>query len=274
MTVDSQAIQDGIHSRLDDWLTYNRSTAFADHRNLAFVSPLPPRRLMHNTTGLTDAQAFAGHGCDILAALALVSPRPLVEFRNVLDFGVGVGRLARMFKGFRGRYIGVDVDGRHVQWVSSALDHVTAIATQPRRVLPLVDGQFDLIISVSVFTHMNEADQFFYLAELARVAKSGATLLLTVHGERALRRGETEPGVFKMLTIRRQGLEQARAAFCGDGFQFILQRGHLTSRAYEYGITFISEAYVRRKWTTYFDVVHLRAGAIHDFQDIVVLRAK
>ncbi|MDX2145686.1 MAG: class I SAM-dependent methyltransferase [Rhodospirillaceae bacterium] len=274
MAVDPQAIRQGIHSPIDDWLAFNRVDAFTARKNLAFVAPLPPRTLMQNTTGLTDGQAFAGHGCDILAALWQACPTPLNEFANLLDFGVGVGRLARMFKGFRGRYIGVDVDARHVQWVSSALDHVTAIATRPRHALPLVDGQFDLIISVSVFTHMNEADQFFYLSELKRVAKPGATLLLTVHGAHALRLGETQPHVFEMLTIPRQGLVDARAAFGGAGFQFILQHGHLTSRNYDYGITFISENYVRREWAKFFDVVGVRPGAIHGFQDIVVLKAK
>jgi transposase len=35
----------------------------------------------------------------------------------------------------------------------------------------------------------------------------------------------------------------------------LLQHGHLTSREYEYGVTFISEAYIARNWSRYFEVL-------------------
>jgi hypothetical protein len=43
---------------------------------------------------------------------------------------------------------------------------------------------------------------------------------------------------------------------------------------FEYGISFIPEQCVRNTWSQWFDVIDYRAGAQHDFQDIVVLRPK
>jgi SAM-dependent methyltransferase len=227
------------------------------------------------TTGLTNPTHFAAHGFDVFHALNDAAPKPLPEFSDVLDFGVGVGRLARLFKGFRGTYTGVDVDAHNIAWVNRALSHVKAILTQPRKALPLPDAAYDLIISVSVFSHMNEADHLFYLSELARVAKPGATLLLSTHGERALTRGVSDESVFNVLQVSRQRVLNAHAAFDRRGFQFIRQwRGHLNNLFYAYGITFISASYIRDVWSRYFDVVDIRSGAIHDFQDIVVLKAR
>jgi ubiquinone/menaquinone biosynthesis C-methylase UbiE len=179
-----------------------------------------------------------------------------------------------MFKGFQGKYTGVDVDARHVEWVSSALDYVTGIVTKPKQVLSFTDKYFDCIISISVFTHMNEHDQFFYLQELARVAQSGSSIFLTVHGERALQRAETESQIFDMLSVKKSEIAATHHNFSTKGFNFILQQGHLTSNSYEYGITFISRNYIEREWSKYFEVVQIFSGAIHDFQDIVLLKAR
>lgn len=274
MGIDLDAIRKGISGDIEDWMVFNRHAAFESEENLALVAPFPPPELMRNTTGLIDPADFAAHGCDILKALSLASPRRLSDYEDIFDFGVGVGRVARMFKGFRGGYVGVDIDARHVGWVSSSLDHVSAVTTAPRQPLPFEGDRFDCVISISVFSHMNEADQCFYLSELARISRPDAKLLLTIHGERALQRAENEPGIFAMLDVPRAAIDETRAAFRSRGFNFIRQDGHLTSDAYEYGITFISEAYVRDQWSHYFTVEAVRSGAIHDFQDIVVLEAR
>lgn len=275
MSFDLDRMRDGIHGNLQDWLAFNREGAFESEGHLALVAPFPPRDRMQITTGLTDPKDFASHGYDILKALSEASPQPLSSFHDVLDFGVGAGRLARMFKGFRGRYMGIDVDGRNVTWINSALDYVTAIHTQPRKPLPFDNATFDCVISVSVFSHMSEKDQHFYLSEIARIAKPGAIVMLTTHGERALKRAETEEGVFKMLEVSKRAIEKTRTDFSIKGFRFIRQWfGHLNRLFYAYGITFISAEYVKRVWIKYFDVIDVRSGAIHDFQDIVVLRAR
>ncbi len=273
--MDLTSLRLGIHGPLAEWLEFNRTGAFTSPELLGLIAPFPPLPRMIITTGLTEPKDFASHGYDILKALSEASPTPLSDFHDVLDFGVGVGRLARMFKGFRGRYTGVDVDARNVAWVDRALSHVKAVLTKPRKTLPLTSQQFDLIISVSVFSHMSERDQLFYLAELARLATPGAIVLLTVHGERALQRAETEDRIYKMLEVSASAIKDARQSFQRGGFRFIRQWfGHLNNLFYAYGITFISEDYARRVWSKYFDVISIRSGAIHDFQDIIVLRAR
>ena len=57
------------------------------------------------------------------------------------------------------------------------------------------------------------------------------------------------------------------------GVNFISGKRHLNSFLYPYGITFISDSYIKAEWTKYFEFKAVHHGAIHDFQDIVVLQA-
>jgi SAM-dependent methyltransferase len=263
----------GIGGDLATWIHFNEMDAFDSVIAREYVAPFPPPELMHRTSGLTSDAAFSVHGATILRALAESSPEPLGDCRNLLDFGVGVGRVARLFKGFGGRYVGVDVDKDLIDWVRRNLPWVEPHPTEPRRRLPFPDGTFDAVVSVSVFTHMNEADHLFYLDELKRVTVPGARLLLTVCGARVIERAEQEPGVLAMLSIPPDELARGRDAFDrGNGFRFVQQQCHLNSEAYQYGITFISPAYIAERWSRYFEIERVALGAIHDFQDIVVLR--
>src|SRR5206468_10829768 len=102
-----------------------------------------------------------------------------------------------------------------------------------------------------------------------------------------LERALSEKTILSMLNVPRSALEAARQRFETGQHAFILQRGHLTTAGnvranraavieepYEYGITFVPEAHVLTRWTKWFSVLDYRGGAIHDFQDIVVLAPK
>ncbi|UJX45057.1 class I SAM-dependent methyltransferase [Xanthobacter sp. YC-JY1] len=264
-------VASGIAGDFDAWLALNLAEAAPE----GAIAPFPPEELMHNTTGLTATRDFASHGVDFLRALQALSPVPLASYRSLLDFGVGVGRLARMFHGFSGRYVGMDVDARHLAWVGQNLAHVEPVLSVPRQPLPAADGSFDAVVSISVFSHLSERDHLFYLSELHRVSAPGALLFLSIHGDRAFARACDETPIFEMLAIPEPELAAARPSMGGGhGYVFIRQDGHLTSAAYDYGITFVSAAYVRAHWSRWFDVVKVGAGALHDFQDVVVLRAR
>lgn len=270
------------------WADLNRTGAFEGRGLDEFVGPFPPQALMQNTTGLTRREDFASHGADFWIALSQAVPKPLVEYESILDFGCGCGRLARMFKGYTGHLAGCDIDQRHVEWCASAMDYFEAKLSSVVPPIPFADDEFELVISISIFSHLNERNQDQFLAELARVCRPDGKLLLTVHGERALERAVNEPAVRTMIDVREDLFQAARKRFAEDKHAFILQHGHLTtinedgsiaagkmvSEPFEYGITFVPENYVRSHWSQWFDVLDYRVGALHDFQDIVVLRPR
>jgi SAM-dependent methyltransferase len=289
---DSIAYELGCRMPLADWVSLNRTDAFRDSGLKKYVSPLPPRDLMQNVSGLVNEQDFASHGADFYIALSEAAPKPLSEFRSILDFGCGCGRLARMFKGHPHRIEGCDIDRRHVEWINGSLDFMRAKVSSVKPPIPYADNEFEAVISISIFTHLNEQSQDQFLRELCRVTAPRGRLFLTVHGERALARAVDEPAIRAMLDVPDDRFAAARAAFAAGEHAFILQFGHLTTmhregqsllqklrrkvieEPFEYGITFIPEAYIRKHWRQWFEVLDYRVGALHDFQDIVVLEPR
>lgn len=271
----------GCKLPINDWVQLNRVEIFQDDKLREFVSPFPPVELMQNVSGLTSEADFASHGADFYLALSAASPKPLLEYRSILDFGCGCGRLARMFKGHPHRIAGCDIDQRHIKWIQQSLDYMDARVTSVRPPLPYSDDEFDAVISISIFTHLNENSQDGFLSELRRITQKGGYLFLTVHGERALSRAISEPQIRSMLDVRDDLFEDAQRKFAQGRHAFILQQGHLTttegeknkavSEPFEYGITFIPESYIKKHWSKYFNILSIHYGGIHDFQDIVVL---
>jgi len=277
----------GCRMPLANWIQLNRTDVFEDAKLLPYVSPFPPRELMQNVSGLVSQKDFASHGCDFFIALSAASPKPLSEYRNILDFGCGVGRLARMFKGHPGTIAGCDIDHRHIEWVDTTLDFVEAKLSGVKPPIPYKNAEFEALISISIFTHLNERSQDQFLAELARVTAPDGLLFLTVHGERALQRAIDEPVIRAMIDVPDAPFEKARSEFAAGRHAFILQNGHLTTtlptargqkkmvtEEFEYGITFIPEAYLRTHWSRWFEIVNYRSGALHDFQDLAILRPR
>ena len=277
----------GCRLPVDEWAYLNRIAAFNEPGLRKYVSPFPPPMLMQNTTGLTKDFDFASHGADFWIALSQASPKPLDEYASILDFGCGCGRLARMFKGYAGHFSGCDIDRRHVEWCSTALEFMEVKLSSTRPPIPFADKEFEAVISISIFSHLNESSQDQFLQELRRVCSPDGLLFLTIHGSRALERAISEPSIKAMLWVREDLFLAARNIFANGQHAFILQHGHLTtieenglradkviSEPFEYGISFIPENYLRSHWVRWFDIVDYRVGALHDFQDIVVLKPK
>jgi SAM-dependent methyltransferase len=258
-----------------EWIDLNDRLVFENPELRKYVAPFPPPHLMQVVSGLTSESDFAAHGTTIYRAVQSASPATISSYKSILDFGCGCARLDRMFKGHPGVITGCDIDGRLVDWINEHLSYMHAVQTQPNALLPFDDSSFDAVISISVFTHLNEDSQKLYLSELSRITQSGAYLFLTIHGSRALERALTEERIFKMLEIPQEELDSAATGMRAGVHNFIIQRsGHLTSGDYEYGITFIPETYVRDVWGRNFEIIDIVKGAIHDFQDIVVCRRR
>ncbi len=148
--------------------------------------PMPSPYLVYLITGQFDVEAFYQNGVTGAACIDQVLRKQgldINQFARILDFGCGCGRVIRQWhKLVQSKLYGVDYNPRLIRWCRCNLPFADFAANKPNARLPFSDGAFDFIYSISVFTHLTEPNQRFWMDELVRILKPNGYLLFTVHG--------------------------------------------------------------------------------------------
>jgi SAM-dependent methyltransferase len=103
--------------------------------------------------------------------------------KRVLDFGCGVGRVLRHFapQTAEAEFWGADIHEPSIRWLAeNSAGIFGAVKTESFPSLPFPANHFDLIYSISVFTHVYE-NWAEWLAEIRRVLVPGGLLVSTFH---------------------------------------------------------------------------------------------
>lgn len=112
---------------------------------------------------------------------------------SVLDFGCSTGRVLRYFKddAERVEFWGVDIHTGDIDWCKSHLGtHFKFTTTTTLPHLPFEDNSFDLVYAGSLFTHIDDLADSWFL-ELRRVMKPGGLCYVTVHDNHSIELMET-----------------------------------------------------------------------------------
>jgi SAM-dependent methyltransferase len=167
--------------------------------------PLPPGRLMHLVAASSDPSWFLEGGMFAATSLRGILERngfAIERLGAILDFGCGAGRVLRHWSGIAGpAFHGTDYNPELIAWCTVNLPFAILACNRLAGPLAYADSSFDLVYAFSVFTHLDEAGQPFWMGELGRVLKPGGLLFLTTHGahylpalsaaeQKAFRRGE------------------------------------------------------------------------------------
>lgn len=149
-------------------------------------SAMPSAGQIERVIGAPDAFAYRLGGATTVrrfeAYLRHRFDRPLASFGAVLDWGCGAGRLSRYLHQCGVTVTGVDIDADNVAGCARMLPdcRFQAVDLWPPTALPA--AAFDLVIGLSVMTHLTQAAQHAWLAELQRVTRPGGIVLLSVQG--------------------------------------------------------------------------------------------
>jgi ubiquinone/menaquinone biosynthesis C-methylase UbiE len=226
--------------------------------DLRFKGPVPPRALRKRVHGHTQLFSFELLGAAISRnILDAVRPHMAVDANSrVLDFGCGCARVLVYVKDAAHCAItGSDIDGEAIAWCKENLSGLgTFIQNRASPPLPLADSSFDLVYSISVFTHLPEQMQFRWLSELQRVTKPGGFLLLTTRG--------TESVPLTWLQ---------RLQFRLTGFVYVAG-GKTPGLPDFYRNAFHAESYIRSKWSRFFEIVEFKPRGVNQDQDWTLCR--
>lgn len=152
--------------------------------------PVPPKRLFVGYGSTTESWLQSG-AHDVkkmweLLGQAGFNVQP--EGQRILDFGCAAGRMTRHLKPLTTSHEiwGTDISAPHIIWLQQYFPagfNFLTTTTIPH--LPFEDGYFDLIFSGSVFTHIDDLADAWFL-ELRRLLKPGGFCYVTLHDEHSV----------------------------------------------------------------------------------------
>jgi SAM-dependent methyltransferase len=251
-------------------------------RVLRTLSPLPagvPPRRLRARVGAPGVEEYVSGGAAAAAQLdRALAPRRMADFSAVLDFGCGPGRVLQHVAALDpdGRMVGVDVDAEAIAWASEHVEDLDFRASRALPRLPVSDEEFDLVYSISVFSHLDEPAQDAWLAELARVLAPGGAALLSTHGptafdafrRQAVRTAWCAPGAFDRGPLGDR--EVVSVPYRRNPWS----RGDLPGVGEGYGLTFHGPGYLRERWGAFLEIDRIEPRAVSGWQDLVVARRR
>ena len=168
---------------------------------------MPPLDLWVNY-GATDTEHLESGRRDVASMRQILEQAgsPIEGMKRILEIGCASGRIIRHLENLAtSREIwGVDFAAAAVMWCEENLSpplHFATTTVVPH--LPFKDEYFDLVYAGSVFTHIDELTNAWFL-ELRRILKPGGKLWFTINDRRATKvfEGERTAAEFEYYCIR------------------------------------------------------------------------
>ncbi|MEL6478368.1 MAG: class I SAM-dependent methyltransferase [Pseudomonadota bacterium] len=225
-----------------------------------------------NTNKTRDV--FVRNGSAIFQALEQAvmdyAPGSNLGEMTVLDFGCGIGRVAMPFHHKYGRPThACDVLKKYVDWLSDALPDVDIHRSGMEPPLKFDDETFDLVYSISVWTHMDNDAGTAWLQEIKRVLKPGGMALISTSSY-----GQLEKHRKHRLADRKSAWEGVTDEQVKE--EGVVFRGNEFKNMGEaYGVTIHDPDYVMREWSKIMPVQETRirniGGAAGGSQDLNIM---
>jgi len=203
--------------------------------------------------------------------VAVFGPSPALD---VLDFGAAAGRvtlpLARLFS--RSRLTATDVDAECVEYFKMvAPRNCEAHTNEYYPPLPLLSASFDCVIAISVWSHFPDELAIRWLAEMQRVCRPDALLLISTAGLATFETWRTSAPRWANVPLQRYYDDQyIYLEFKGIGSAAGRWPG--IEGVGSWGDTVMHPDYIRRRWSAFFDIVEIRERGMPGNQDLVIMR--
>lgn len=248
------------------YVEFRRRLRIANRAHACNRSQLPPPALRYRVHGALDEESYVRAGRAAARGIFDAVRRAGAGWDGaaVLDFACGPGRVATELKKLAPscRLAGSDIDREAIEWARHNLADVGAFeVNSPLPPTRYPDGRFDVIYSVSLFTHLDERAQDAWLAEIARILRPGGVFATSVHGAHARR--SCNPAELCELATRGFAYRVGRKGrFKLDGLPDFYQT------------TFHARDYVVRNWGRFLELVEYAEGGLAGHHDLVTMRKR
>lgn len=257
-----------------------------DIANALHKYPLPNEyKLLGKYTGdnLNYHIHLGFYAAQLLASRAERYGKPFHNQKDILDFGCGTSRILRFLSQYCNgpQYYGSDVYKGVIDWGRDAFHDIVYIHQNYRPPLTndYSEESFDVIYAWSIFSHFDEPLHWEWLTELHRLLRPNGMLICSVHGKIILDRIMNEKALRNRMAISIDKADDLYRVFIEKGFAFRsrydhdeLQKGGLDSNTF--GLAYISDLYIRNRWSCLFDILSNEEGLIQKNQDLIVLQKK
>lgn len=230
-------------------------------------APFPPGENIQRIAGNASLIGFRMVGYSTFNHLESILGEHLEasysSYQRICDWGCGCGRLTRYLRTIPNAQVtGLDIDPGNIEWVARTFEDVDFQVIDPLPPTAFTDASFDLLIGISVFTHLTVPRQNQWLAELQRILTQQGIALVTINSNKAWLMNQ--PG-------NQKDLEQYIQQGVIDTFSNSQLNGVVKTED-EYVNTFHTHQYVRQHWSQYFEVIDIVEGGLGGYQDVVILR--
>jgi SAM-dependent methyltransferase len=185
------------------------------------------------------------------------------DMHAILDWGCGAGRLLSHFAGVAGPEIwGGDVDRDNVRHCQEHYSFARCLVFPLFPPTQIQSGKFDLVVGISVCSHLSEENQQRWLSELRRIIRPGGLLLLSVQGR-------FQAGLYRESPALMRAVERSGFVVKGTNPRI---NADLEVKSYYLDVV-QSREHILENWGRDFDIVEFLDGMAAN-QDLVVMRAR
>ena len=228
---------------------------------------LPDATRMKRVQGNESEFEFRFIGYSMYATLELILKKvfnkSFDDFSNILDWGCGCGRITRYFKNLKNASITcVDIDSDNINWCKKYLEFGNFLTIPLHPPTSLKDNFFNLIMGISIFTHLKEKEQYEWLRELRRISADGAILLMSISSTSIICRSNLAPSIFNSWW--KKGIYIVDYPF--------LDFENIIAEPDYYKAVFHTHDYIKKNWSKYFEIVAIIPACIGTLQDLVIMR--
>lgn len=152
--------------------------------NPSFVPP--PLALSYDAYAHTNLQTYLNTGYTHAEFFSqLIKQFCGTKSLSILDFGCGPARLLRHMNDLLpgNTFFASDYNIRTINWCRRHIKNVEFTINGLNPPLSFASNYFDVVYSLSVFTHLSSSNQLNWLNELKRVLKPEGVALITLHGD-------------------------------------------------------------------------------------------